>query len=183
MSMLTLPRSLKINGEDHLINYDFRYGVKIMQMFEDPDLSEAEKAEMMVGILFVDEPDMSNGEYFKQAYWFINEGEDVKESNVPDHGRLMSWRQDLKFIVSGVDKVLGKSCRRERLHWWEFMSAYREISDSLFAILIQQRKLRNTGKQTKEDREWWSDNENIAYLEPLLTKEEQQKIAEFEGRA
>lgn len=181
MDILKLPVTLNVKGRDFAINADFRPCLNIMRMFERNDLTDREKIECMVGILFVDEiPDELLPDAAQEAVWFLNLGEDVQGKGNRGVGRLFSWEQDLKFIISAVDKSAGFSIRsREFYHFWEFMSAFFESGECVFNTLVHQRKLKKTGKQTKSDREWWADNRDIAELKIELTHEEQEILDRF----
>ena len=182
MDILTLPSSLSLQGQEYAINADWRPCVNIMRMFERTDLSDMEKVLCMVGILYEDEiPDSLMTEAAEQAVWFLNLGEaaDGKKSTL-SFGRLFSWEQDLKFIISAVDKSAGFSIRsREFYHFWEFMSAFFETGECVFNTIVHQRKLKKTGKQSKADKEWWAENRDIAELKVELTIDEQEILDAF----
>lgn len=183
MSILTLPKILNIGGEDYEINSDFRPCFGIMQVFERTDITDTEKLLAMIGILFVnDVPPEHTDEAITKAFCFLDGG-DTEEGHIgTNYGRLYSWEQDAKYIISAVDRTLGISCRIvEYLHWWDFISALMECKECTFSTLIHQRKLKKTNKQSKYDKEWWAENKDIAELKSkvILTPEEQDKYDEF----
>lgn len=183
MNILKLPTSLNLQGTEYAINADFRPCVSIMQIFERGDLSDQEKIMCMVGVLYVDEipPDLLE-EAAMQASWFLNCGEQTRESKSRDYGRLFSWEQDLKFILAGIEKNVGSIRSREFYHWWDFVNAFMEMGECVFSTIIHQRKLKKTGKQSKTDKEWWADNKDIAELhitEKELTFAEKKAVSEF----
>lgn len=182
MDILTLPSSLSLQGQEYAINADWRPCVNIMRMFERTDLSDTEKILCMVGILYKDEiPDSLVTEAAEQAVWFLNLGEVADgKKNALSLGRLFSWEQDLKFIISAVDKSAGFSIRsREFYHFWEFVSAFFETGECVFNTIVHQRKLKKTGKQSKADKEWWAENRDIAELKVELTSDEQEILDAF----
>lgn len=181
MDILKLPTSLTVKGRDFAINADFRPCVNIMRIFERNDLTDSEKIECMVGILYKDEvPRRYLVDAAQEAVWFLNLGEDVQGKGNRGVGRLFSWEQDLKFIISAVDKSAGFSIRsKEFYHFWEFMSAFFESGECVFNTLVHQRKLKKTGKQTKADKEWWAENREIAELKMTLTQDEQEVLDRF----
>lgn len=181
MDILKIPTSLTVKGRDFAINADFRPCVNIMRIFERNDLTDSEKIECMVGILYKDEvPRRYLVDAAQEAVWFLNLGEDVQGKGNRGVGRLFSWEQDLKFIISAVDKSAGFSIRsKEFYHFWEFMSAFFESGECVFNTLVHQRKLKKTGKQTKADKEWWAENREIAELKMTLTQDEQEVLDRF----
>lgn len=180
MDILKLPSSLLVQGQQLAINADWRPCVNIMRMFERTDLSDSEKIMCMVGILYVDEiPDSLLVEAAEQAVWFLNLGEEGTGKGKTT-GRLFSWEQDLKYIISAVDKSAGFSIRsKDFYHFWEFMSAFFESGECVFNTLVHQRKLKKTGKQSKADKEWWIENKDIAELKVELTSDEKEVLDAF----
>ena len=49
-----LPTTLNVNGIDRAIRSDFRVALLIFQAFNDPELSDQEKAWVMLDCLYVD---------------------------------------------------------------------------------------------------------------------------------
>jgi len=77
MSVLYLPEKLEVGNEKYKINSDFRPCISILEIFERNDLSEHEKVQVMVGILYEDEiPDIDFLEAAEKAVWFLNCGAD-----------------------------------------------------------------------------------------------------------
>ena len=182
MDILKLPSSLEVQGVQLAINADWRPCVNIMRMFERQDLTDSEKILCMVEILYaVEVPDSMVADAAEQAIWFLNMGEtDDKGGQSNGCGRLFSWEQDLRFIISAIEHATHKQIRSmEFYHWWEFMSGFYEIGECVFSTLIHQRKQKKTGKQTKADREWWAENKDIAELKVELTKDEQEVLNAF----
>ncbi|QIB67808.1 hypothetical protein Ami103574_00065 [Aminipila butyrica] len=184
MDPLYLPKSLTINGRDIKINTDFRDCIAILRLLEDPVLSNLEKVQIMIGILFNEELDFSEyDEALAQAILFLDGGPGTDNSrHGPSYGKLYSWEQDLIYILSGVDKVLGFSCRTKNyMHWWEFLTAFMEMGECTFSTLVHQRKLKKQGNQSKAEKEWWAENRDIAELDKkaLLTSEERSALDKF----
>lgn len=181
MNILKLPTSLMVQGCEYAINADFRPCINIMRMFERNDLTDREKIQCMVGILYKDEiPMQLMNEAAQQAVWFLNLGDEETSGSSKTPMRLFSWEQDLKFIISAVDKSAGFSTRsKEFYHFWEFMSAFMESGECVFNTIVHQRKLKRTGKQTKADKEWWAENKDIAELKVEFTDDEKAILDEF----
>lgn len=187
MSILKLPITLNVGDEDYEINSDFRPCFGIMQVFERNDLTDTEKLLAMIGILFVDDieniPPQHLEEAITKAQWFLDCGDEpTKNKSIINIGKLYSWEQDAKYIISAVDLTKGISCRSlEYMHWWDFVSTLMECKECTFSTLIHQRKLKKQGKQSKYDKEWWIENKNIAELKTTvtLTPEEQEKLDKF----
>ncbi|MFV0517252.1 MAG: Gp15 family bacteriophage protein [Aminipila sp.] len=183
MDIITLAESLEVCGKTYKINSDFRPCLGIMQTFENNDITEAEKLIVLVGILFKEEiPAEHFGEAVDKALCFLDGGQEESNTHGRDYGRLYSWKQDIKYILSAVDLTLNISSRSQTyMHWWIFLSALMECKECTFSTLIHQRKLKKIGKQEKYDKEWWAENREIAELklEIVLTQEEMAAVDKF----
>lgn len=181
MYSLYLPKEVTIDGKSYKLNSDFRVGIRLMQLFEDRRFSDDEKILIAIRVLFFDKiPKESIGEAAQKMVWFLDGGGEENGSKGSSSRRLYSWNQDLRFIISAVDKTIGFSTRgAEYLHWWDFLSAFSEIGDSSFSTIVSQRQIKARGKQTDEDRQWWLENIDIAELHIEHTDEEQQAIDKF----
>jgi len=181
-----LRTSIIIQGREYAIRHDFRPCVDIMVMFEDVDLTEVEKMDAMLIMLYEEQPPICEEAYL-EAVIFLNGGDRMgieQKSRTPDVGRLYSWEQDYQHIFSAIDRVLGFSSRRsEYLHWWEFMGAFMEIGECLFSTMIHLRKGKKQGKLTKEERTYWNENIDVLELKIKATTEEQRKIDYFNNLA
>lgn len=173
-----LPTSINIKGREYAIRHDFRPCLEIILMFEDVDLTDAEKVQGMIEILFEEEPPICE-ETIVEAIKFLDMGME-SGTGTGTSDRMFSWTQDSNYIFSAIDKVLGFSSRRcEYLHWWEFMGAFMEIGECIFSTIIYMRKQKKKGKLTKEEKEYWAENRNMFELQQLYTEAEQAQIDRF----
>lgn len=182
MLTLTLPKSIKLGEKEYPIRSDYRVGIRLMQMFEDPELTDSEKLFIAMRVIFKDA--IISGIYLQEALektvWFLNGGDLNQTSSAGSQRRLYSWNQDLRFIIAAVDKTVGFSVRGKAFfHWWDFLSAFSEVGESSFSTIVSQRLLKQKGKQTESDIEWWADNADIAELRVQRSREEQDAVDRF----
>ena len=52
MMTLTLPNSIKLGEKEYAIKSDYRAGIRLMQMFEDPELTDSEKLFIAMRVVF-----------------------------------------------------------------------------------------------------------------------------------
>lgn len=132
-----LPKTLEVNGTEYEIRSDFREILDIIEILNDEELKDSERA--FVTLLFF-YPDFENlppecyQEALEQCFWFINGGrfDDESQGNPP---RMMDWQQDFPYIIAPVNRVIGHEVRADAyLHWWTFLSAYMEIGESNDAL-------------------------------------------------
>ena len=182
MLTLILPNSIKLREKEYSIRSDYRVGIRLMQMFEDPELTDSEKLFIAMRVIFKDA--VISGIYLQEALektvWFLNGGDLNQTSSAGSQRRLYSWNQDLRFIIAAVDKTVGFSVRGKAFfHWWDFLSAFSEVGESSFSTIVSQRLLKQKGKQTESDIEWWADNADIAELRVQRSREEQDAVDRF----
>ena len=179
-----LPTSVTIGGNDHQIRSDYRAVLDICTALTDPDLSDQEKAIVMLDIFYPNLSDMPPEHYeeaVKKCFWFINCGEDEPAQHSAP--KLVDWEQDFKYIVAPVNRVVGTEIRAlEYLHWWSFISAYYEIGDCTFAQIVRIRDMLARGKQLdKVEREWYEKNRNLVDLKVTYTEAENELLKMWGG--
>ena len=65
-----LPTFIEINNDRYELRTDYRYGLTVMQAFEDDNLTDSEKAFIAVKILFKDIPqDIPFDKLYEKAVW------------------------------------------------------------------------------------------------------------------
>ena len=52
MLTLILPNSIKLGEKEYAIQSDYRAGIRLMQMFEDPELTDSEKLFISMKVIF-----------------------------------------------------------------------------------------------------------------------------------
>lgn len=184
-----LPKSLSVCGVDYKIRSDFRAALDICAALEDPELSTQDKALASLVILYPDFDDIPFEHYeeaIKQCFWFINGGEDAPDKKEP---KLVSWKQDMQFIIAPINKVLGQDVRaidynwetnEGGLHWWTFLSAYMEVGDCTFAQIVRIRSLKAKGKKLdKSDQEWYRQNRRLVDIKNQYTDAEQDVLRQW----
>ncbi len=125
MTSFTLSDKVTVSGTDYPIRTDFRVILEIFVMLDDPDLSDADKTEVLLRMFYVNRP--SDSEAALQAFTdFVDprHGSQRKKSS----GRMIDWQLDFDLMVAPINHILGFECRAvDYLHWRTFLSAYLEI--------------------------------------------------------
>jgi hypothetical protein len=174
-----LPSHLKVNGKNRAIRSDFRVALLIFQAYNDVELSDQERAIVMLDCLYEDfesipKDDMQ--EAANQAVWFLDGGKGSDEvSNHKKAKKVMDWEQDEQLIFSAVNKVAGYETRAtEYLHWWTLLGYFNEIGEGLFSTVINIRHKKNKGKKLeKYEQEFYRENKHLIDIKERLTAEEQ----------
>lgn len=173
-----LPTSLCINGKEYNIRTDFRDILTIFEAFNDVELTEYEKYEVMIEILYKDYQSISDEdmeEAIRQAVWFISCGKDKEESR--QEKQVFDWQQDEQMIFSAVNHVAGMETRSmDYLHYWTFIGYFNEIGEGLFSTVISIRqKLNKNKKLEKYEQEFYRANKHLIDIQRKFTKEEQEE--------
>ncbi|MGN0506634.1 MAG: Gp15 family bacteriophage protein [Lachnospiraceae bacterium] len=168
-----LPKSLEVGGREYAIRTDFRVVLIIFQALNDTELSEEEKAAVILYSLYEEPPDKLQ-EALDKAVWFMDGGQTFRGSEKP----VMDWEQDEQMIFSAVNKVAGYETRTtEYLHWWTFLGFFNEIEEGLFSTVVNIRKKRNKGRKLdKTEEEFYKRNREIVNLKKRLSKKEQDEL-------
>ena len=170
-----LPTSVEVNGASYAINTDFRDVLRTLTAFEDPDLTEEEKAYICLHNVYPDLTSIPQADLqaaFDAAIDFIDLGKEHKDGPQP---RTMDWTQDAPLIFPAVNRVAGFEVRSaEYIHWWTFMGYFMEIRDSTYSTVLALRQKKSRGKKLeKEEREFWQRNRDLCEIRNRLTEEEQ----------
>ena len=169
-----LPTSLEFGGRSWDIDADFRQVLRALAAFADPDLTDGEKALVLLYDLIVDFDELPPALYQEAvdaALAFIDRDDgDAGRRSL----RLMDWEQDAPLIFPAVNRVAGFEVRDAPfLHWWTFLGYFMEIRDSVYSTVLGLRgKKARHKKLEKNEQEFWNENIGICRLKERLTEEE-----------
>ena len=180
-----LPTTLEFGGRAWDIATDYRDILRILLAFEDPNLSDRDKAMLCLYNLYVDLeeiPEALMQEAFDAAIAFIDHG---NNSDGPSP-RTMDWAQDAQLIFPAVNRVAGFEVRSaEYIHWWTFIGYFLEIKNSTYATVLSLRGKRARGKKLEKDElNFWTQNLGICKLKPRYTeaqKAENERLKQLLG--
>lgn len=182
-----LPKTVTVGGETLAIRTDFRVILTIMEAISDPDLSDQERALCLIELFYMEPSRIRNAkEAVEACYSFI----DMGESNGKKSPRVMDWKQDFKYIIAPVNRVLGQEARGIEydydtntggLHWWTFMAAYMEIGgDCMFSQIVSIRDKQARGKKLeKYEKEWARRNSDLIAFRQKFSEDENQLAKEW----
>ncbi len=184
MNILTdeLPESVTINNTEYQIDPDFRTCLNIILAFEDPELTPQEKQIILLSILFLDMPPVTQ-ETFEQANWFLNAGMSGESEDAPM--RLYSFAKDSNFVFAAFRQTHGIDLRKTDLHWHEFLALFMDMGqETTFCQLTALRKRLKTGKATKEEKQFAYEHPEMIDIPEMDDRTLEQKITadEFERK-
>lgn len=158
-----LPTELEVAGQRFAVRSDFRAVLDALAALNDTALPEQARCLAFLQIFYPDWQHLPDAnEALRQAMVFVNLGQPVQQ-NQPHRPELVHWNTDVQLIAPAVDKVLGYSCRRcEYLHWWDFIGAFQNIGEGLFASVVNIRNKRARGKKLdKAEKEFARENADL----------------------
>lgn len=172
-----LPTTLTVNGKEfEILNTDFRNALLILQAFNDTELTDQEKAfimlDAMIGIDNLEPSDYAEAQ--KQCCWYLDGGKQYKEHR--QDTKLMDWEQDEQLIFSAVNHVANKELRTEKyVHWWTFLGFFNEIQDGLFSYVLMIREKKANGKKlTDSEKEYYKKHKDLIEFKKKETEEEKE---------
>lgn len=179
------PTKALIDGKVYELNTDFRNCLKIILAFEDDELLDFEKAEIMLRNLYGENIPKNTDEAIRKAIYFLDCGEEDEEKKVgtSNSTRLYSFTKDAKYIYSAIKQTHGIDLESiEYLHWWKFVYLFLDLNpECFFCKIIDLRNKKKKGKLSKEERKLYIQLYDILELndKPKFTEEEQKEIDEF----
>lgn len=183
MSLLIegFPTAIEVSDVVHEIDADYRTALRIMAVFEDAELVQAEKYALMCSLLYEEMP-VDYEAACRQALKFLNCGANPEDAGNNSGGpRLYSLTQDAPYIHTAINQSHRIDLSRvDFLHWWQFYYMFMDLPEGcFFNRLIYLRGQKSKGKLTPEERTWVAAMPHIVNLEADYTPEEQGEIDKF----
>ena len=184
MDAYSLPTSIDVGGREYAIRTDYRAILDILAAENDPDLTAAEKAEVLLEILYEDRdsiPMSSEKEALEKGVRFIDYSINPEQTAKPQP-RVMDWEQDAPLIIPAINKVAGKEIRSESyIHWWTFLGWYMEIGDGSFSQVLAIRQKKARGKKLeKYEQEFARMHPELVNLKKRISEEQQEELDNLE---
>ena len=185
-----LPKSVEIGGTKFEIRYDFRVILEIFEALNDPEMTERERAYVVLQMFYVDFESISDyNAALKELFRFTNRGELEDSAKRPP--KLVSWEQDFQYIVAPINKVLGCETRAIEydiesntggVHWWTFLAGYMEIGDCFFAQVVRIRDKKAKGKKLdKSEQEFYRKNRDLVDIKTKYSDAENELLKAWTG--
>lgn len=168
-----LPKTLEFGGREWAIRSDFRDVLRTLTAFEDPDVTDGEKAYICLHNTYPDLKDIPKADLqaaYDAAVAFIDQGR-PPDGPAP---RTMDWMQDAQLIFPAVNRAAGFEVRGAAyMHWWTFMGYFMEIRNTTYATVLGLRGKRARGKKLeKDEQDFWRRNREICELKRRYTEAE-----------
>lgn len=171
----TLPKTLTVAGEEYKIRTDFRVALMIFEAYNDPDLSQTDKAFVCLNCLY-EMPPQDIPSALEQAAWFLDGGDKIKLKELPI--KTIDWEQDESLLFPPINKAAGGEVReREYMHWWTFLGYFSEIGECLYSQVLNIRQKRARGKRLEKwETEFFNSHKEMIIIREKLTAAQQAEL-------
>jgi hypothetical protein len=153
---------VEIDGKEYELNTDYEAALYTILAFEDNDLAQGEKVDLMLDNLFFEMPENLQ-EAAEKAQWFLNGGKESIDTDT--ERRLFSFSQDSSFIYSAFNQTHRIDLQEENIHWWKFLSLFMDLGqDTTYCQLVGLRSRFYAGSCTEEEKEHIAKIADIFYI-------------------
>lgn len=180
---MIFPEYAEINGKKYKINTSYKVALKCLDVINDSDITDLERALAVVFLLFefIPENDEDIALLLEKAKIYLECGE--SKENQEDIKKDMDYKKDWKYIVPSFESDYHIDLSKTDLHFWQFYYLLTGLTDK--SMLSRVRDIRNYDLSTVND-EKFKEKMRLAKKEVALddeeyTEEEQEEINEFES--
>lgn len=160
-------------GEEYPIETDFRIGIQMCMIQEDPDLNTQEKVEELVKLLFVDRIPATAQEVEECARFFLNGWFHDNESSVKENRRLIDFDVDQWRIYAAFKQQYGLDLDEAAdMHFWKFMGLLSSLNECAYTRVIDIRQRKFKPKMDKEERKSLQEAKEVYELKQRRSAEE-----------
>lgn len=141
------PEYAEINGKKYKIDTSFETALKCFEIANDKTITDYEKVNAIVYLLFDFIPKKNIVLFFKKAIIYLQCGQDTETQNSKKHD--MDFIQDRKYINSSFMSDYHIDLSKEKLHFWQFIELIEGLSEN--CSLNRIRDIRNFDLSKEKD--------------------------------
>lgn len=139
--------------EGYRIVPDFRVGVQIVQLLDDPDYSQAERLAYASELLFEDMPETME-ECVQGLVWFLGGwNHDNRLKKQDDEIVVMDYMVDQWRIYAAFMQQYHIDLDKAELHFWSFMGLLTNLEECHFTQVRDMRAMKETGDMSAKQKE------------------------------
>lgn len=180
------------DGVEYKLNTDFRIGIQLFLLQQDPELMEEEKAVLMTELLFdYDRTDFTTyknippkTEHEDVYKFFLYGWNHDGDSGERETRRLMDFDVDQWRIHAGFLEKYGINLKTTDMHFWEFMGLLTSLTECAYTRVIDIRQRNIDPKSDKEVINQLIKAKSVYELPEIMSIEQQieeDEIIEFLG--
>jgi len=166
------PYTLEVMGHDYDIDPSYRAALETFKAFASDELSDMEKAGIMVHNLFLGEENYSLEVWqgmVEKAAWFLRGGDETHEKpeKIPtvnfefDNKRIYAAFKKIKVNLNDKITLFDENGEPELdengkkiliyMHWWDYLAHFSELPECELSRIMYLRHLYNTGELNKKE--------------------------------
>lgn len=146
--------SVKVDGIEYPIHYQYYFILKIMELLDDSKLDERERAILVLRYFYVDKIPPDPQKAITAMFDFINKANYVsygKKSSNKEDKQLYDYWQDHQIIYASMCQAYGETWYE--WHWWRWKAAFDNLpSDTPIKEVISIRGRKIYSKMSSEEK-------------------------------
>ncbi len=163
------------SGEIYRLDTDFRIGIQICLIQNDPDMNANEKSAKIIELLFVDEIPYNLQDLSDCIRNFVSGWNHDKTPDKEDQKRLMDFDVDQWRIYSAFLQYYRIDLNEvEYMHWWKFMGLLSCLPECAYTKVIDIRGKKINPKMDKDTKKALEEAKEIYNLEEVISPEEKE---------
>ena len=173
----SLPETVKIQGMDYPIRWDFRVGIQLDALLRSK-VAEEEKCLKMLQMYYPSIPsDLAQA--IEAILWFYRCGEesDREEEEKQRYRRrrakepAWAFSQDAPYIYSAFREQYGIDLTQpDKLHWWKFMALFESLGEDTKMSRIMYYRQASTSGMPKSQRAFVNEMKKLYRIEDNAVK-------------
>lgn len=180
--MRKYPTKVEVDGKIIQLDTSFRTALRCMEVMEDDNIGDEERALAIIYLLTDDIPKVDLNKLLTVLTKYLQCGEDNSRKVATQ--KDMDFEQDEKFIISSFMFDYGIDLNKEDMHWWRFVDLLNGLSSD--CILSRVRDIRTMDlsiyKDAKTRERILKARQQVALkIKHKETEEEKEHLAKFEA--
>ena len=147
------------------IDSDFQTGIQITQVLEDTELTEWERTNTAIALLFPSSaPDYKTA--VEGVTWFLSGWyTDKHAKKEEERKKLTDYDVDGWRIYSAFRAQYGINLNRDKLHYWEFITLLSTLEECAYTRIIEIRRKKVNSKMSAQEKNALKEAKAIYELE------------------
>jgi len=139
-----LPEYVCIDKKKYLINTNFKNIINILAAFENDNLNEFQKMEILIKnfytVEFINKIPVSVEKAVEKAFSFISQNKTVKKNKYVTIDSVIDWEEDEQYIFDAITSFCKYDIRTAKTHYYTFLSYLKNIQNTEFNKILQIRQ-------------------------------------------
>lgn len=185
-----MPSTVMVGGISVPIKTDYRTGIRVLKIADDPELDEREKVYLILLNYYAEDGTIPprilehQEEAIEKALLFLNfnEARPPKVAGIPvSKERTWDWDWDAKRVLADFHREysIDLSDPQVDMHWWNFYSRFKGLSDTSQTMNAVSIRGTQPNKDMSSAEKKRLKAQKASVLLPARTEEEAQRLTKF----